>query len=290
MDLEQWRQRGRRMLLNGFDCFVVDEGGAERPVILLIHGFPTASWDWHPIWPALSQRFRLVTLDMPGFGFSEKPKGHRYLIHEQADTVEALVAAVGLSSFHVLAHDYGDTVAQELLYRQNVGEGIGRWRSCCFLNGGLFAGQHRPLLIQKLLASPIGPLINRLITKRSLRRAMERIFDPGRPPTDTEIDAFWTLLTTNDGRAAFPRLIRYMHERVTFGDRWCAALRDARVPLALINGSSDPISGAHLVAWYREAIGEPEYVLELPDVGHYPQVEAPDRVAAGYLSFVDGLD
>ena len=287
--LEEWRARGRLHTLNGFEVFVVDEGDASQPVLLLIHGFPTASWDWHPVWAALRARFRLVALDMPGFGFSDKPPGHQYRLHEQADTVEALVQALGLSEFHVLAHDYGDTVAQELLWRQNAGDGAGQWLSCCLLNGGLFPGVHRPLLIQKLLASPLGPLINRFVTRRSLERAMRNIFDPSRPPADEEIDAFWALITHNDGRDAFPRLIRYMHERVTFKARWLAALTEACVPLALINGSSDPISGAHLVTHFRQAVGEPHYLLELPSVGHYPQMEVPERVVEGLLEFIDSI-
>ena len=287
--VDDWRARGRLHALNGFDVFVVDDGDASQPVLLLIHGFPTASWDWHPIWAALRERFRLVALDLPGFGFSGKPSGHQYRFHEQADTVEALVTSLDLGEYHVLAHDYGDTVAQELLWRQNAGEGAGRWLSCCLLNGGLFAGVHRPLLIQRLLASPLGPLINRFVTRRSLARAMHNIFDSSRPPSDEEIDAFWTLITHNNGRDAFPRLIRYMHERVTYQDRWLSALTEACVPLALINGSSDPISGAHLVTHFRKAVGEPHYLLELPNVGHYPQMEVPGRVSAGVLEFIDSI-
>jgi pimeloyl-ACP methyl ester carboxylesterase len=66
-------------------------------------------------------------------------------IHGQADIVEALIEHLELGEFHVLAHDYGDTVAQELLARQNAGTGKGRWLSACFLNGGLFPETHRAL-------------------------------------------------------------------------------------------------------------------------------------------------
>ncbi|WP_227538139.1 alpha/beta fold hydrolase [Marinobacter vulgaris] len=98
----------------------MDEGEPGQETILLIHGFPTASWDWHKIWPALRQAHRVVAMDMLGFGFSEKPASHRYSIHQQADIVEGVVRQLGLDRFHVLAHDYGDTVAQELLARQKL--------------------------------------------------------------------------------------------------------------------------------------------------------------------------
>ncbi|RXN17729.1 mesoderm-specific transcript-like protein [Labeo rohita] len=89
-------------------------------VLLLLHGFPTSSYDWYKIWDSLTQRFnRVIALDFVGFGFSDKPRPHRYSIFEQASVVEALVAHLGLSEqrINILSHDYGDTVALELLYR-----------------------------------------------------------------------------------------------------------------------------------------------------------------------------
>ena len=62
------------------------------PVLLLIHGFPTASWDYAPLWESLAARWRVLTLDMLGFGFSAKPRNYPYSICAQADLVEALKA------------------------------------------------------------------------------------------------------------------------------------------------------------------------------------------------------
>lgn len=287
ISIDEWKTKGKIEKLNGFDVFFIDTFEIEKPTILLIHGFPTASWDWQAIWPALEQKYRLVALDMLGFGFSEKPKGHNYSIHEQADIVEALIEYLDLENFHVLAHDYGDTVAQELLARQNDGIGKGDWLSCCLLNGGLFPEQHRPLLIQKLLLSPIGPLVNKLQSRARFGKTFKGIFGKNTPPSDAEIDGFWALMNANDGKTVFPRLIRYLSDRAKHRLRWRAALKDARIPLALINGSVDPISGAHMVEFYREVIGEPAYLAELSEIGHYPQVEAPGEVIEHYYAFLE---
>ena len=112
---QQWQSRGELEILLGHSIFVVDEGAAHLPTIVLLHGFPTSSWDWQLIWDELAKDYRLIALDMLGFGFSDKPNSRQYSIHGQADIVEALVKTKGLTNFHVLAHDYGDTVAQELL-------------------------------------------------------------------------------------------------------------------------------------------------------------------------------
>jgi len=129
MHPDEWRQCGTFQTVNGHAIFVLDQGAVDQDTIVLIHGFPTASWDWHRIWPALRKHYRVVALDMLGFGFSDKPAQHHYSIHEQADIVETVVGKLGLSRFHVLAHDYGDTVTQELLARQNAVGVLSQWRS-----------------------------------------------------------------------------------------------------------------------------------------------------------------
>ena len=117
--IQTWHDKGRFTQLLGHSIFYIDEGDKDLPVLLLIHGFPTSSYDWKGVWQVLRSQFRIVCLDMLGFGFSDKPNARNYTIHGQADIVEALVEALDLKEFHVLAHDYGDTVAQELLSRQS---------------------------------------------------------------------------------------------------------------------------------------------------------------------------
>ncbi|KPK66881.1 MAG: alpha/beta hydrolase [Gemmatimonas sp. SG8_38_2] len=286
ISIEQWRERGHFSRLLGREIFCIDSGELDKPAILLIHGFPTASWDWMPIWDALKVSHRLVALDLLGFGFSEKPKRHAYSIMEQADLCEALVADRKLDQLHVLAHDYGDTVAQELLARQNEGKGVGRWASVCFLNGGLFPETHRARLIQKLLLSPLGPLVGQLSSKRTFDRSLSAVFGPDTQPSREDLDAFWALINYNQGKHVFYDLITYMTDREKHRDRWVKALQESIVPIGLINGSVDPVSGAHMVERYQEVVSPDHFIVELSRIGHYPQVEAPDRVVEAYLRFL----
>ena len=289
MKLADWKARGHEVVCGGHAMFYADSApdAHDRPTIFLIHGFPTASWDWHKLWPDLSARFRLVAPDLLGFGYSDKPRRHVYSIHEQADLMEELIARIGLRSFHVLAHDYGDTVAQEMLARQNAKpEADRQWLSVCFLNGGLFPETHRARLIQKLLLGPLGPAINALTGRATFDRTFSAVFGPDTRPTAAELDAFWTLINEKDGRHIFHKLITYMRDRREHRQRWVAALADACVPVQIINGSLDPVSGAHMVARYRELICS-DNIVELSTIGHYPQVEAPAAVLDAYLAFLD---
>ena len=239
------------------------------------------------LWAPLAERYSLYTLDMLGFGFSEKPRDARYSIEQQADLCQALLAEHEVGTVHVLAHDYGDTVAQELLAREP--EGRCRVRSVSFLNGGLFPETHRARLIQKLLATRlIGPVIARTITYGRFESTMLSI--AGRnPPASEDLRDLWTLIEREDGRLALARLISYMRQRRRNRKRWVGALIDTTVPRQLICGAMDPISGAHLAARYRELVPEPDVTL-LDDVGHYPQLEAPQAVLDAYFRFRASLE
>lgn len=287
--IENWFEEGQYLDINGHRIFYVDDDRGQAETLLLIHGFPTASWDWSRIWPDLVSRYRLVAMDMLGFGYSDKPDHRNYSIHGQADLVEGLVEGLGLGSFHVLAHDYGDTVAQELLARQNEGVGKGQWQSVCFLNGGLFPETHLALPTQKLLLSPLGPWVNRLSGRGTFGRAFSKVFGAGTKPSNEEIDAFWALVNYNNGKHLFHNLITYMSDRREHRERWVSALENSRVPVALVNGSVDPVSGAHMVARYRELGCRLDFLEELATIGHYPQFEAPREVAAAWLAFQQSL-
>jgi pimeloyl-ACP methyl ester carboxylesterase len=286
-DLASWKAGGEWLNLCGHQIFVRDTGDSQLPVLLLIHGFPTSSWDWSGIWDELKLRFRLVALDMLGFGYSDKPNVSTYSIHGQADIVEALVAAKSLGEFHVLAHDYGDTVAQELLARQQEGVGAGCWLSCCFLNGGLFPETHHALLTQKLLLSPLGPLVNKLAGFKQFSANFSSVFGQQTKPTAEELAIFWQLINEKDGKHIFHNLITYMRDRKLHRERWVTGLQKSTIPLALINGSVDPVSGAHMVARYKELNCRLDYLGVLAEIGHYPQVEDPAGVAMHYSRFID---
>jgi pimeloyl-ACP methyl ester carboxylesterase len=287
---KQWQSRGKLEAVLGHSIFVLDEGDSSLPTIVLLHGFPTSSWDWQPIWSELEKNYRLIALDMLGFGFSDKPNSRTYTIHGQADIVEALVKTKGLTNFHVLAHDYGDTVAQELLARQLEGAGSGTWLSCCLLNGGLFPETHRALLTQKLLLSPLGKFLNRLTGYSKFSKNFSSVFGPQSKPLEQDLENFWWLINVNNGKHIFHNLITYMRDRIEHRERWVSALQKSTIPLAVINGSVDPVSGAHMVARYKELNCRLDYLAQLSVIGHYPQVEAPKEVYSHYQHFIDLLD
>ena len=290
MTLDDWRQSGHTFSYREHALFYQDEGVGET--LVCIHGFPTASWDWHKLWPRLTRRFRVVAPDMLGFGFSDKPRDHEYSLFTQATLHEVLLQHLGLGTVHLLAHDYGDTVAQELLARQRRRQAQGvpglQIKSVCLLNGGLFPEAIRPRPIQKLLQGPLGWLVGRLMTEGRFYKSFSALFGPDTQPTDDDLADFWNLIAYNDGVKIAHKISRYQIERRKNRKRWVEALQRTTTPLRFVNGPLDPVSGAAMVARYRQVIPDPDVVV-LDGIGHYPQVEAPERVLEAFFSFVDRI-
>ncbi len=260
---------------------------ADAPVLLLIHGFPTSSWDWSPIWQTLAAKFHVVAPDLLGFGFSAKPVDHEYSILDQANLGEALLVRLGITEYHILSHDYGDTVAQELLARAHDGSSAAALKSVCFLNGGLFPETHRARLVQQLLRSPIGGVVAKQMDSDRFSRNMIEIFGANTPPSRAELDAMWSMITEQEGWRVFPQLIGYIAERKRFRARWVGATTKARndnIPLRLIAGADDPVSGRHMAERYAELVPAADIML-LSGIGHYPQLEAPEEVLKCFLGF-----
>lgn len=285
--VQSWFERGSMRAINGNNIFVIDEGHEKRSTIILIHGFPTSTYDFEGIWSALGKDHRLVSLDMLGFGFSDKPNRRDYTLHQQADLFEVLIRELNINEYHVFAHDYGVSVAQELLARQIDGGSPWAWLSCSFLNGGLFPETHKALLIQKIMLSSLGPLVNKLTGFKQFSAAFSKVFGVETQPNEQELREFWEIINYKDGRHLFHNLITYISDRREHRARWVNALQKSPIPISLINGSVDPVSGKHLVQRYKELNCRLDHLLELPAIGHYPQVEDPKSVREGYLDFLN---
>jgi pimeloyl-ACP methyl ester carboxylesterase len=282
MKLPEWQAKGVYFSYqNRKICYTYEGNG---PVLVLLHGFPTSSYDWHKIHENLSKQFKVLTFDMIGYGFSDKPLKNHYSIFQQADIAEALLKYLEINSCHLLAHDKGDTLANELIARQNEGKLAFKIMDCCFLNGGLFPSIHKPRPVQWALMTPLGKYIARLYNFKMFQNTFNRIFGPETKANRQELEDLWYLMNYKDGMKIFHLLIRYLQDRIDHEERWLKALQETKIPLRLIDGAFDPISGKHMAAHYLKVIPNPDVVL-LENIGHYPQIEAPEAVLKYFFEF-----
>ena len=121
--LLRWKEKGEFAQFQDHKVFVRHNfperlEASSKDTLLLLHGFPTASYDFDKVWSQLERDFNVLAFDFLGFGFSDKPSSLNYTLMMQADLAEHILCQYGVKEFHILSHDYGDTVAQELLYRK----------------------------------------------------------------------------------------------------------------------------------------------------------------------------
>lgn len=284
ISFEKWSQCGKYFEWRDHHVFY-QRGGNGEP-LLMLHGFPTASWDWCWVAKDLVSRFHMVLPDLLDFGLSLNAGKKPCSVMLQADMIEALMQHRNMPDAHILAHDLGDTVAQELLARHNESTLSFKIKSVILLNGGLIPDLHRPRASQKLLAGPLGPLFAHIVPRKKILNGLAEVFGRNTRPIGEMLNEFWPVIMGANGRAALPRRIRYMAERRQNADRWVGAIRDAKLPMMMINGIADPVSGGHAADGFAKLVPKAKLV-RLPEIGHFPQIEAPATVSELVLKFHD---
>jgi pimeloyl-ACP methyl ester carboxylesterase len=273
-----WRDRGADEEIRGRRIHVYRQEGA-GPLLLILHGFPSSSYDWRLLLELEGDRAVLAP-DFLGFGLSEKPRDHHYDLHWQADMVEELVRREDEKRpVFFVAHDMGTSVATELMARDIDGALEMGLVGGLLLNGSMIQDAASPTLGQRILRSAVGPLFSRLSSERFFRQQFGSIFSPGHPLTDEEADDQWELICAGGGRTLNHKTIAYMEERFKYADRWHGALRNWEKPLSLAWGMLDPVATEAVldaVLALRPAVP----LTRFDDLGHYPQIEDPERVAA----------
>jgi pimeloyl-ACP methyl ester carboxylesterase len=274
--LDSWISGGSRRRISGssHQLFVRQDGPVDGKPVTLFHGFPTSSFDWVAVIPALTgSGYRVTTLDFLGYGSSDKPHPYTYSLMEQASLVQAVWGDLGIDRTALVAHDYGVSVAQELLSRDP-----GRIESMAWLNGGMFPDLHRPTEFQRHLSELVGDGAEDRLTETVYRAALLGVF--GRPVSDHTIGEMWVDFSRSQGTRVAPALLGYMAERREHAARWSHAVESYSGPQTFIWGPADPVSGAHVLPRIRDKAPSASInVLDNPPpVGHFPEVEAPELV------------
>lgn len=243
------------------------EWGEGRP-LLLLHGNPDSSLMWEGVAAALALQFHCLAPDLPGFGDSEVPAGFAPSLAGMAEFVEALRAAAGITGpLDLAAHDFGGpfALAWALRHPEKV-------RRIVLINT-LFFADYRWHFWARVWRTPVlgeaaMALLNRPLFARELRRGAGRRLDPA------HIRETWARITPRMKRmilalyrAADPALFAPWEEQLP------ALL--AQKPTLVLWGDRDP----YIPSRFAERFGAAA-VVHLPDVGHWPPVEAPAETAA----------
>jgi pimeloyl-ACP methyl ester carboxylesterase len=280
-----WEGIGRHRDLCGHRVFTIDApsiGEEAHEPLLMLHGFPTSSFDFTAVLDPLRQGRRVLLVDGLGYGLSAKPD-LPYTVALQADVVAAFVRQLGLTRFSLLTHDVGDTVGGELLARRADGAWAVEIVRRVITNGSIYIEQAHLTDGQQFLLGlpdeklpPDAPVTAATLT-RSLRETFspEVTLPPERSPEDL-LPATVEQIMREEGHLLLPRLIRYIEERRRNQSRFTGAIESDPSPLHIVWGLDDPIAVPSMVDTLRAA--RPDATADLLEgVGHYPMVEAPAR-------------
>ena len=273
----EWRSRGRTENFRGRRIHVFRRDGEGTP-LLLLHGFPSSSYDWRDLLELVPGR-PLLAFDFLGFGLSDKPRDHTYTLGWQADLTTELVHRhfPGQPVF-LVAHDMGTSVSTELFAREIEGDTPFPTTGAMLFNGSMVVERATLTRSQKALRSRLGPLATRLSNRRLFGREFGAIFSPDHPLSEEEADDQWALICHNGGNRLGHKLIHYISERMRYTDRWHGAITNWPGRLNLAWGELDPVATTSVLdAVIDLRPGVP--VDRIPELGHYPQIEDPSRIA-----------
>lgn len=289
MNLSAWEGLGEIETVRGHDIFVVDAParGDDRGTILILHGFPSCSFDWRHVIDALNAEHRVVTFDMLGYGLSAKPD-QAYSLFEQADIATDIVRARGIDAVKLVTHDMGDSVGGELLARAHDGILPFEVSARAITNGSIYMDLVQLSVGQQLmLAMPDAKLPDDQAPNEDLfKPSLAATFAPATPASEDELDAQWRLVSRNEGNRLLPRLIRYVEERRVHEARWTGAIEQHASPLHIVWGDVDPIAVWPMAERLSQRCARAT-LRRLDGVGHYPMIETPARITDALRLFLD---
>lgn len=272
---QEWESKGKYIEINGRKVFVIDTGG-NKPVLLILHGFPTSSMDFYKVLDPLRERYRVIIHDHIGFGHSDKPVDYSYSLKDQASTALLLWDHLGIKSAHLLAHDYGTSIATEILARRQDGSSSLNIESLFLNNGSMLIEMAKLRPIQKLLIHKVtGPLVARLTSKRIFSKNIMKIYFDESKISEAELSEMWDLILKNNGRRILHPLGRYNIERRTNYDRWIGAISQTEIPTKIIWSDNDPIA-VKAMGEKLHSLMKNSTLIPLPETGHFPMLENPD--------------
>jgi pimeloyl-ACP methyl ester carboxylesterase len=262
-------QHSRFVDLDGVRLHYQEAGEKTNPVLVLIHGFASSTLVWSKVFLDLAHAgFRVIAVDLLGFGYSGKPRNGEYTIAGQAGFLMRLLEQLGIKRATLVGSSYGGAVAATcaLDYPQRVEKLV--------LVGAVHNNQPLRFNLMRLFGSPVlGDVVSPLLigSRRLLRRRMKRVYDRHAWVLDERrVDARHFPLRAAGTQRAIIRTVRgWDAERIS---------RDAhliRQPTLLLWGENDieiPLAEGE---WLHEQIPGSRFVVFL-ECGHLPHEEYPE--------------
>ena len=284
MTANEWKFKGEFITVNDRKLFVIDtssffstENQAPSKTMVILHGYPTSSYDYYKVLPELSKHYRVIIHDHLGFGFSDKPLDYSYSLLDQADLALQLWQQLGVKKTHLLAHDYGTSVATEIIARNNNHELTIEIEKLTLCNGSMHIELSQLRTIQKLLKNKwLGKYVAKLTTYAIFSKNLRNVYFDKTKVSNNELKDMWMQLEYNDGRKVIHKLSQYINERYTYWNRWIGALKETNLQTNIVWAKNDPVAVPAIARLIATEISNNK-LFWIENTGHFPMLENPDE-------------
>jgi pimeloyl-ACP methyl ester carboxylesterase len=278
----------RRVTADGVTVFYREAGKADAPVVLLLHGFPTSSFQYRDLIPRLADRYRVIAPDLPGFGFTEVPEQRRYKYSFDAlvATVLAFTDALQLKSYTLYVFDYGAPVGFRLAMARPE-----RVTAIVSQNGNAYEAGLGDAWdpIRKYWAAPITE--NREVIRKNIltlegtrwqythgTKNLESI-----TPESYTLD--WALLERPGNKEIQLDLFLDYASNVKLYPKFQEYFRQSKPPLLAIWGRNDPFFIPAGAEAFRKDL--PDATVQFLDTGHFALETHVEEIALAMREFLD---
>lgn len=284
MTANDWKSKGEFITVNDRKLFVIDtssffssEDKIPTETMVILHGYPTSSYDYYKVLPELSKYYRVIIHDHLGFGFSDKPLDYSYSLLDQADIALQLWQQLGVKKTHLLAHDYGTSVATEIIARNNNHELTIEIEKLTLCNGSMHIELSQLRTIQKLLKNKwLGKYVAKLTTYAIFSKNLRNVYFDKTKVSNNELKDMWMQLEYNEGRKVIHKLSQYINERYTYWNRWIGALKETNLQTNIVWAKNDPVAVPAIARLIATEISNNK-LFWIENAGHFPMLENPDE-------------
>ena len=284
MTANEWKSKGEFITVNDRKLFVIDtssffstEDKVPTETMVVLHGYPTSSYDYYKVLPELSKHYRVIIHDHLGFGFSDKPLDYSYSLLDQADLALQLWQLLGVKKVHLLAHDYGTSVATEIIARNNNHELTIEIEKLTLCNGSMHIELSQLRTIQKLLKNKwLGKYVAKLTTYAIFSKNLRNVYFDKTKVNNNELKDMWMQLEYNEGRKVIHKLSQYINERYTYWNRWIGALKETNLQTNIVWAKNDPVAVPAIARLIATEISNNK-LFWIENTGHFPMLENPDE-------------
>lgn len=282
--------RTNKVSIDGQGIFYRYRPGTSDIFISFLHGYPTSSLDYEHIIESIPSEYHVVAHDHLGFGHSDKPLSHNYQLIDQANITAKLYDTLGAQKIHIVAHDYGTSVATEIIARDNQGLNRLKIQSVTLCNGSMLINMAKLRIIQRLLKNRwVGKIVARLSTEAIFQKNMRNLwYDKDLFHTDN-MRAHWDLLIANNGKKVLPKITGYIDQRYKFYDRWIGGLKKCQLPIHILWAANDPVAIVEMANKLDEIIPNSTLTI-IQECGHYPMLEKGEEWLDSVVEYVRGFD